>query len=139
MTDADVDGAHICSLLLTFFYRFMPQLIKNGHLFIAQPPLYRIDAGKKLFYAIDEKDKDKIVKELNGAKYEVGRFKGLGEMPSQDLKSTTMDKNKRTLIQVTIENNKRTDKAFGRLMGKEAQHRFKFIQEKAPFFKELDV
>ncbi|MEE9498706.1 MAG: DNA topoisomerase IV subunit B, partial [Nitrospinaceae bacterium] len=76
---------------------------------------------------------------LNGAQYEVGRFKGLGEMPSEVLKSTTMDKNKRTLIRVTIENNKRADKTFDRLMGKEAQHRFKFIQEKAPFFKELDV
>jgi DNA gyrase/topoisomerase IV subunit B len=139
MTDADVDGAHICSLLLTFFYRFMPQLIKEGHLFIAQPPLYRIDSGKKLFYAVDDKEKNKIVEGLNGAQYEVGRFKGLGEMPSEVLKSTTMDKNKRTLIRVTIENNKRADKTFDRLMGKEAQHRFKFIQEKAPFFKELDV
>ena len=139
MTDADVDGAHICSLLLTFFYRFMPELIKGGHLFIAQPPLYRIDAGKKVFYAVDDKEKDRVIKTLNGANYEVGRFKGLGEMPSQDLKSTTMDKSKRTLIKVTIENNRRTDKTFDRLMGKEAHHRFKFIQERAPFFKELDV
>lgn len=139
MTDADVDGAHICSLLLTFFYRFMPQLIAQGHLFIAQPPLYRIDAGKKLFYAIDDNEKDQIIQNLNGAKYEVGRFKGLGEMPAGDLKSTTMDKSKRTLIKVTIENVDKADKTFDRLMGKEAQHRFKFIQERAPFFKELDV
>ncbi len=139
MTDADVDGAHICSLLLTFFYRFMPQLIEEGHLFIAQPPLYRIDSGKKFFYAVDDKEKDKIISVLNGARYEVGRFKGLGEMPAGDLKSTTMDKNKRSLIRVTIADKKRTDKTFDRLMGKEAQHRFKFIQEKAPFFKELDV
>ncbi len=139
MTDADVDGAHICSLLLTFFYRFMPKLIEQGHLCIAQPPLYRIDAGKKLFYAVDDAEKKTIIKGLNGAKYEVGRFKGLGEMPSADLKSTTMDKGKRTLIRVAIENRKRTDKIFDQLMGKEASHRFKFIKEKAPFFKELDV
>ncbi len=139
MTDADVDGAHICSLLLTFFYKFMPQLIKEDHLFIAQPPLYRIDSGKKFFYAVDDKEKNKIISGLNGAGYEVGRFKGLGEMPAGDLKSTTMDKNKRSLIRVVIVDKKRTDKTFDRLMGKEAQHRFKFIQEKAPFFKELDV
>lgn len=95
--------------------------------------------ARNFFYAVDDKEKDKIVEGLNGAKYEVGRFKGLGEMPSQDLKSTTMNKAKRTLIKVTIENNKRTDKTFDRLMGKEAHHRFKFIQERAPFFKELDV
>ncbi len=139
MTDADVDGAHICSLLLTFFYRFMPNLIEQGHLYIAQPPLYRIDAGKKLFYAADDKEKNRIIENLNGAKYEVGRFKGLGEMPSADLKSTTMDKGNRTLIRVKIVNHKHTDKTFDRLMGKEAHHRFKFIKEKAPFFKELDV
>jgi len=139
MTDADVDGAHICSLLLTFFYRYMPQLIEKGHLFIAQPPLYRIDSGKKLFYAVDDKEKNKIISDLNGAQFEVGRFKGLGEMPAQDLKSTTMSKSNRSLIQVTIANKKKANNTFDRLMGKEAQHRFKFIQERAPFFKELDV
>ncbi len=139
MTDADVDGAHICSLLLTFFYRYMPQLIEKGHLFIAQPPLYRIDSGKKLFYAVDDKEKNKIISGLNGAKFEVGRFKGLGEMPAQDLKSTTMSKSNRSLIQITIANKKQANKTFDRLMGKDAQHRFKFIQERAPFFKELDV
>ncbi len=139
MTDADVDGAHICTLLLTFFYRFMPKLIREGHLFIAQPPLDRIDVGKKMFYALDDKDKDEIVSRLNGGKYEVGRFKGLGEMPSSDLKATTMDKAKRTLIRVTIEDESNTDKTFFRLMGKDAQNRFKFIQEKAVFFQDLDI
>ena len=95
--------------------------------------------SKFIWTVTDQIKKDRVIKTLNGANYEVGRFKGLGEMPSQDLKSTTMDKSKRTLIQVTIENNKRTDKTFDRLMGKEAHHRFKFIQERAPFFKELDV
>ncbi|MCF8720510.1 DNA gyrase/topoisomerase IV subunit B [Nitrospina gracilis] len=139
MTDADVDGAHICTLLLTFFYRFMPRLIHQNHLYIAQPPLYRIDAGKKTFYAIDDKEKDKIVSKLNGAKYEVGRFKGLGEMPSSDLKTTTMDKGNRTLIRVTIADDKNTDVTFDRLMGKDAQNRFKFIKEKAVFFQDLDI
>ena len=104
MTDADVDGAHITSLLMTFFYQQMPKLIENGHLFIATPPLYKISAAGKNFYALDDDDKDRILKkEVKGSqKAEISRFKGLGEMSAQQLKETTMDKSKRTLLKVLV-------------------------------------
>ena len=139
MTDADVDGAHICTLLLTFFYKHMLELVQKGHLYIAQPPLYRIDAGKKLFYALDEEEKDKIVRGLNGSSHEIGRFKGLGEMPAQDLKKTTMNPSSRSLIQVSLENMDLAQKAVRDLMGKDAAPRYKFIKEKAEFAQNLDV
>ena len=146
MTDADVDGAHITSLLMTFFYQQMPKLIENGHLFIATPPLYKISAAGKNFYALDDDDKDRILKkEVKGSqKAEISRFKGLGEMSAQQLKETT----KRTLLKVLIpsanteegkEEAFETRRMVERLMGKNPESRFKFIIERAKFVDDLDI
>ena len=136
MTDADVDGAHIASLLITFFYRQMPKLIDGGHLFIAVPPLYRLTQGTKSIYARDDAHKDYLLKTgMTGrGKVEISRFKGLGEMPMRDLKETTMDPAKRTLLRVTIlpEDLAGTADAVERLMGNKPEARFAFIQERAP-------
>ena len=138
MTDADVDGAHISVLLLTFIYRYMPELINKGHVFLAMPPLYRIEAGKEVFYAMDEMEKDKILAKLNGRKYDVGRFKGLGEMNPETLKETTMNPKTRSLMKVQVLDHKATGDTFDRLMGKDPKARFKFIQERAEYA-ELDI
>ena len=138
MTDADVDGAHISVLLLTFIYRYMPELINKGHVFLAMPPLYRIEAGKEVFYAMDEMEKDKILVKLNGRKYDVGRFKGLGEMNPETLKETTMNPKTRSLMKVQVLDHKATGDTFDRLMGKDPKARFKFIQERAEYA-ELDI
>jgi topoisomerase-4 subunit B len=142
MTDADVDGAHIASLLITFFYQEMPELIENEHLFLAMPPLYKLTHGAKSFYARDDADKDRLMKsEFNAnAKVEVSRFKGLGEMNASQLKETTMDMTKRTLLRVSIgDDRNRTSEAVSALMGSKPEARFRFIQERAAFAKDLDI
>ena len=145
MTDADVDGAHIASLLITFFYRQMPHLIDNGHLYLAVPPLYRLSHGGKIFYARNDKHRDEILKKEfhANAKVEVSRFKGLGEMMAAQLKETTMDPRKRTLLRVVLlaDEQKATEKSVERLMGTKPEARFAFIQERAEFANEelLDV
>ncbi len=141
MTDADVDGSHIRTLLLTFFFRYMPDLIEAGHLYIAQPPLYRISYKKKVHYAYSEADRERILKQLgaDGSKVELQRYKGLGEMNPGQLWETTMDPSNRTLLQVTIEDAAAADRTFDMLMGASVPPRRRFIQTHAHEVRNLDV
>jgi DNA gyrase subunit B len=132
MTDADVDGAHIRTLLLTFFYRYMRPLIEHGYVYIAQPPLYKITQGKKIRYAFNDKMKDEIVAELEGkGKIEIQRYKGLGEMNATQLWETTMDPESRTLLRVSLQDAMDADEVFEMLMGDRVAPRREFIKEYA--------
>jgi len=143
MTDADVDGAHIATLLITFFYQEMPDLIKNGHLYLAQPPLYRIAQGGTVAYARDDEHKDELMASTftGRGKIEISRFKGLGEMPAVQLRETTMKKDKRTLLRIMIPEGTRleTSELVDQLMGKKPELRFQYIQENASKVAELDI
>ena len=140
MTDADVDGAHIRTLLLTFFYRYMRQLIEEGYVYIAQPPLFKIERNKVVRYAMNEKQRDEIIAEFGeGAKLNIQRYKGLGEMNASQLWETTMDPDSRTMLQVRIEDAIKADMMFDTLMGDQVEPRREFIQQYAKFVKNLDV
>lgn len=142
LMDADADGCHITTLLLDFFFRHAPELIRKGHVFIAQPPLYRIDVGKETHWARDDEHKEEILAGLRAnAKPVITRFKGLGEMDAKDLARTTLDPRNRTLLKVEIDSNLDAHDAFRELLGKEAEHRYRFIMEKADqaIAEELDV
>jgi DNA gyrase subunit B len=139
MTDADVDGAHIRTLLLTFFYRHMPQVIDTGYLYIAQPPLYRVSTGKVTKYANSEKERDRIIKEFNVKNLSVQRFKGLGEMNADQLWETTMNPETRILLRVDSENAAAADEMFTTLMGEKVGPRKEFIKTEARKVQNLDV
>ena len=140
MTDADVDGAHIRTLLLTFFFRFMQPLIDEGHLFIAQPPLYRISSRNQIYYAYSDVEKDELVAKLGGMnKVGISRYKGLGEMNPEQLWETTMNPENRTLLQVSIEDAAEADRTFDMLMGSQVPPRRRFIQTHAKEVRNLDI
>jgi topoisomerase-4 subunit B len=143
MTDADVDGAHIASLLITFFYQEMPELIDNGHLYLAVPPLYKLTHGAKSFYARDDRHKDEILKKefAANAKVDVSRFKGLGEMNASQLKETTMDPRRRILLRVSVTEGEKAavSEAVNALMGSKPELRVRFVQEHAAFAEDLEI
>jgi DNA gyrase subunit B len=139
MTDADVDGAHISTLLLTFFFRYMQELVEKGHLFLALPPLYRVASGKQTHYAYTENEKEGFLRRFKGKKVNLQRYKGLGEMNPEQLWETTMNPDNRTLLQVTVDDATEADRTFDMLMGKSVPPRKRFIQTHAKEVRNLDV
>ena len=141
MADADVDGSHIRTLLLTFFFRFMRPLIEEGHVYIAQPPLFKVARGKKVYYAFSDEERDRCIAELteNGGKAEVQRYKGLGEMDPEQLWETTMDPATRTMIRVTMQDAVKADEVFTILMGDKVAPRKEFIEQNAKYVSNLDI
>jgi len=139
LCDADVDGAHIRTLLLTLFYRYLPQIIERGHLYIAQPPLYRIQVGKEHYYVYSDEEKEKLLQKFKGKVVSIQRYKGLGEMNPEQLWETTLNPEKRTLLQVTIEDAASADRTFSILMGSSVPPRRRFIQTHARKVRNLDV
>ncbi|PKK82410.1 MAG: DNA topoisomerase (ATP-hydrolyzing) subunit B [candidate division Zixibacteria bacterium HGW-Zixibacteria-1] len=139
MTDADIDGAHIRTLILTFFFRYMKELIEQGHIYIAQPPLYRVYKGKKEQYAFSEEERDRVITQFGREGVSIQRYKGLGEMNPEQLWRTTMDPETRTLLLVTMDDAKEADRLFSTLMGDAVEPRRLFIQENARYVRNLDV
>ena len=142
MTDADVDGAHISTLLLTFLYRFMPELIKQGHVYLAKPPLYKLEKNKKVWYAYSDEELDSILQEVGrDQNNKIQRYKGLGEMDAEQLWETTMDPAHRILMRVTYDEEMASeiDLTFTTLMGDKVEPRRDFIEENAKFVKNLDI
>ena len=140
MTDADVDGSHIRVLLLTLFYRFFRPIVEAGHVYAAQPPLYRITHGKTRKCVLDDKERDEYLATLSpNTKYEITRMKGLGEMDAEELSETTMDIHKRVLRQITVDDMVQADQVFSQLMGEEVEPRRDFIETNAKFAEMIDV
>ena len=142
MTDADVDGAHIATLMLTFLYRFMPELIRQGYVYLAQPPLYKVEKNKKIWYAYSDAELDKILTEIGrDGNNKIQRYKGLGEMDAEQLWETTMDPERRVLLRVTMdeEASSEIDLTFTTLMGDKVEPRREFIEENADRVRNLDI
>ena len=139
MTDADVDGAHIRTLLLTFFYRYMRELLEKGHVYIAQPPLYKVSKGRTEHYVYSDQELEELLNEIGRTNYNIQRYKGLGEMNPEQLWETTMDPEKRILLKVNIEDAMVADEIFTTLMGDKVKPRREFIQTNAKLVKNLDI